>query len=872
MTLIPNIEIGASIRRLEGSWEGPGDPVFAPEALFGRDIGLIRLDAVSRFWEQTAGGPRSLVCRQEGLLAGLSAHAVPWAFLVLAEERRLSVHLGLPGGGDALATWGASLSAALPGCELSAGPATGHAVEALGRLPWIMAMTGNPAMPAQQPLSAGTEAVTRPGMESVFRAMQGEQWAYLVLGRPVPLAQVQETAAFLANEEREVVSAYLRRGTAEESNNPRARHYLDLLRAAREKHEVACHQGMWDVYVFLLACGRQRLALGAEALLGAFAGPESKPQPVRLLACIPGQARSWRDLPCTRLTSGEAAALARPPAEEFPGYQLPELVDFAVSLPAVNQPERVAVGVVLDRGRRTGNWFEVGLDDLCKHVLIAGVPGSGKTQTCQYLLRQLWEEHRIPWLVMEPAMKSEYRALLTTPTVRDLHIFTLGDETCVPFRFNPLEVRPRVHVQTHIDGLIALFNAAFALVTPMPYVLALSLHRVYSERGWDLTMGRHPLGHVPEAQPTLSDLAATIGRLVKELGYDAEITANIQAGLQTRLSSLAAGAKGIMLDRPSSVSMDYLLSRPAVLEFAAMGNDEDKAFVLGAMLLHLAEHRRAGGLVGNRLRHVTVVEEAHRLLAAAPQNLPAEEANARGKAVESFVNLLAEVRAYGEGIVVVEQVPTKLAPEVLKNTNLKVVHRLVAEDERRRVGGCMNMSDKQMRHLSTLLCGHAAVFAEGCRNAYLVQVPDHPRQHGGGVTYCSREALMRHMRDKLPAVDGHVRVGDRPGSRVSSGPGLPKCPGCDEGGCSDRGRIVEHLLTVDHAEDFARAVDGGWEDLWAFGERCAGRIWQNGTPPAEAPYCVLMNIAALAGYDEQTCRKLRRNLSILRDRTREQSR
>jgi len=76
-----------------------------------------------------------------------------------------------------------------------------------------------------------------------------------------------------------------------------------------------------------------------------------------------------------------------------------------------------------------------------------------------------------------------------------------------------------------------------------------------------------------------------------------------------------------------------------------MGSDEDKAFVLGAMLLRLIEYRQAAGLSGSELRHVKLVEEAHRLLAAAPKDLPSEEANPRGEAVETFCNMLAEIPA-----------------------------------------------------------------------------------------------------------------------------------------------------------------------------------------------------------------------------------
>jgi hypothetical protein len=566
------------------------------------------------------------------------------------------------------------------------------------------------------------------------------------------------------------------------------------------------------------------------------------------------------------LTTPEAAALARLPAEEFAGYQLRDFVQFALSPPVVHQPRRLSVGLVLDRGRKTGNWFELAVDDLCKHVLVAGVPGSGKTETCQYLLRQLWEEHQIPWMVLEPSMKSEYRLLLAGPTGPALRVFTLGDETGVPFRFNPLEVQPGVHVQTHIDGLVALFNAAFALVTPMPYVLSLALHRVYEERGWDLVKGNHPPGSVPEAQPVLSDLSKTIQRLVGELGYDSEITGNIRAGLLTRLMSLTVGSKGMMLDCRAPIPMDYLLSGPVVLEFASMGSDEDKAFVLGAMLLRLVEYRRAAGLSGNTLRHVTLIEEAHRLLTAAPPNLPSEEANPRGKAVETFCNLLAEIRAFGEGIVVVDQVPTKLSPDIIKNTNLKIIHRLVADDERRKVGGSMNLSDVQERHLSTLRCGVAAVYSEGCENAYLVGIPDHARQYRG-QPYPGKENLIKHMQDKIPAIEAPPDPAGQVDALLRSDRTLPICPGCDAGDCASRRRVADHLLHVDHAEEFAEALKAGWDGLWTFGKTCAGQIWEGQTPPVEAPYCVVMNIAAIAGFDDETCDKIRRNLSVFLRRT-----
>jgi hypothetical protein len=520
-----------------------------------------------------------------------------------------------------------------------------------------------------------------------------------------------------------------------------------------------------------------------------------------------------------------------------------------VSPPETNQATGVAVGVIVDDGRSTHNWFEIGLDELCRHAFIAGVPGSGKTQTCQYILNQLWEEHRVPWLVLEPSIKSEYRRLLASPVGRDVCVFTVGDETGVPFRLNPLEVQPGVHVQTHIDGLTSLFNASFAMVTPMPEVLSLALHRVYEERGWDLARGASSRGYGNGVQPTLSDLATTVRQLVTELGYDAEVTGNLRAALQTRLSNLCVGGKGLLFNGGESLPMSFLLSRPVVIEMASIGDDETKAFILGALLLRLAEHLQQVGLSDGKLRHVTLIEEAHRLLAAIPETAAADVANSRGKAVATFCALLAEVRAFGEGIIVVDQIPAKLAPDAIKNTGLKIVHRLVAEDDRRLVGGSMNLSAAQERFLATLRSGQAVVYGEQRESAYLVHVPNHAGHHGISQAGTTTRDVIAHMSDMLPSrpTNASAIVPQHDGAL---GMRRPTCPGCDNTQCglSDEDYVViRHSVRADLSQTFAEAQPGGWDGIWMFGQAVAFTIWGQRFPP-DAPYCILMNFLLAKGY------------------------
>ena len=102
--------------------------------------------------------------------------------------------------------------------------------------------------------------------------------------------------------------------------------------------------------------------------------------------------------------------------------------------------------------------------------------------------------------------------------------------------------------------------------------------------------------------------------------------------------------------------------------------------------------------------------------------MSAESANPRGKAVEMFGDILAEIREYGEGFVIVDQVPAKLAPDVLKNTNLKILHRIVAEDDRESVGNAMNLTGEQKEQVVRLRVGQAVVHNELLDRPVLLQI------------------------------------------------------------------------------------------------------------------------------------------------------
>ncbi|MBE5767648.1 MAG: ATP-binding protein [Clostridiales bacterium] len=471
---------------------------------------------------------------------------------------------------------------------------------------------------------------------------------------------------------------------------------------------------------------------------------------------------AFNNLPyCTYMSTRELARYFALPREEYAGYYVDQYVSFDVD----NRPGRRSngdyhLGSIVRSCQENSpveGTYSIDLDDLTRHALIIGLTGGGKTNTSKSLLRQLWSEHKIPFLVIESAKREYWELYNLTDNngwpvfpQNNLNVFTVGDEnpaTSSPFRLNPMEAEPGSSLQTHINNLLATFYASFELYAPMPYVLERAVYKVYEDRGWDIVTGENKFGL--NRYPMLEELKDAIIEVTDSLKYDAEVASNVKAALTARITSLMVGGKEFIMNTPQSISMDYLLKTPTVLELEDLGDDDTKAFVMGILLVRIYEYRqqkqyetsnRIGG--GKSLQHIIMIEEAHRLLKNVQSN--GEGNQTRAKAVEFFCNMLAEIRSFGQGFFIADQVPTKLAPDTLKNTNLKIIHRTVMQEDREAVGRAMNMRDDQISYLSALRVGCAAVFSEGDNRPKLIRFP--LQLNKGNLT---RQEAIRHCRERI---------------------------------------------------------------------------------------------------------------------------
>lgn len=547
-------------------------------------------------------------------------------------------------------------------------------------------------------------------------------WMYIVQSFPISRDQAGRRLEACAREIKDIKTAFQLRDI--QKADRMSGYYLELLEKSFQRLRMGKQQGMWQTGVYFFSDRKETLRRGAAALTSVFSGKNPVPEPIRCRFCsADGSVSPF----INSYHLKELQSFISLPTREFLGFRLHEHVLFDMDIePCDSKP--LYIGSIVDDERKFMRSCVVNVNELDKHAFVGGVTGSGKTNTIFNLLNQIYNVHGIPFLVIEPA-KSEYRSLLQD--IPSLLVFTLGSEIperSAPFRINPFAFPKGIALQTHIDYLKAVFDAAFVMYSPMPYVLEECLHKIYEEKGWNLVTSSNPRGTGMDAFPTMSDLYKKIDQVVNDIGYQDRTTMDIKAALKTRIKNLCLGGKGLMLNTSIQIPFEQIMKKPVVLELKYLGNDEEKAFMMGLILARMWEHYESvhgeSKVAPDGLKHITVIEEAHRLLKHVPTEKSFEEqSNIKGKGVETFCNLLSEIRAYGEGMLVSEQIPSKLAPDVIKNSNLKVLHRMVSGQDRDLMGDTMNLSDLQKNHLISIRKGTAAVFYEGLDRPIKVQVP-----------------------------------------------------------------------------------------------------------------------------------------------------
>lgn len=369
------------------------------------------------------------------------------------------------------------------------------------------------------------------------------------------------------------------------------------------------------------------------------------------------------------------------------------------------------------------------LKNLPKHAFLAGVPGSGKTNSMLHLVTTLYSKFDIPFLILEPA-KQEYRALVNKPEMRGTTVFSPSSGTKFLLHINPFQFPLKMSLAEHIRNVINVFEGSFSMDPPMPFLLDRAIERVYREKGWLPYMINQ--GTLP--YPTMGELYDTLEQILEETDYEGEIKGNLKSVLQVRIGSLLSREMGDVFNvAESTMAPEEWLTRPVVIELEAMGSGP--ANFLTLMLSTLIREtlkvnplKRKDG--SKKPRHVIFFEEAHNLIGPKAEKEAGENANPKIAATAFVVKMLAEVRALNEAIIIADQLPTAMAPEVIKNTSLKLGHRMTSQDDRQLLGSTMSADEVQLERMATFTTGRTLCIYEGLLKPFELQMEQWSKVNG----------------------------------------------------------------------------------------------------------------------------------------------
>lgn len=420
--------------------------------------------------------------------------------------------------------------------------------------------------------------------------------------------------------------------------------------------------------------------------------------------------------PATLVSGRELPMHLGLPTRSVHGLPIIEHAEFGRNVP---DEDKMNLGKIYHMGKEEAAGLLLNRQAMASHTFITGSTGTGKSNAVYHLLDEITKNGQTTFLVVEPA-KGEYKNVFGNCT--DVQVFGTNPRETPLLRMNPFAFPENIHILEHIDRLVEIFNACWPMYAAMPAVLKDAIERSYQKVGWDLRNSESEKG----VFPTFFDLLDILPGVIEESHYSKDTQSDYVGALCTRVKSLTNGIYGSVLCAEDALTDEALFDRNVIVDLSRVGSMETKSLLMGILVMKLQEYRMCSSGMNSRLRHVTVLEEAHNLLRKTSAEQSQEGANLQGKSVEMLANAIAEMRTYGEGFIIADQAPGLLDMSVIRNTNTKIILRLPDEEDRKLVGKSAALKEAQIDELSKLPLGVAAVYQNEWPEAVLCKIEAYP--------------------------------------------------------------------------------------------------------------------------------------------------
>ena len=422
--------------------------------------------------------------------------------------------------------------------------------------------------------------------------------------------------------------------------------------------------------------------------------------------------------PGSLISGKELAIQLGLPKKSIMGLPIMEMAEFGRNVTTYDKSDdkKINLGKIFHMGSVEELDVNIDLNSLGMHTFVTGSTGSGKSNTIYKLLNEV-NKQGVKFLVIEPA-KGEYKEIFGGR--EDVNVFGTNPKYSEMLKINPFKFTEEIHILEHIDRLIEIFNACWPMYAAMPAVLKEAIEMAYERYGWDLETSIC----VGNKYPTFNDLLDTLDIVIKHSSYSEELKSNYTGALCTRVKSLTNGILGRIFTS-NEIDNEVLFDENTIVDLSRVGSTETKSLITGILFIKIQEHRMANSVECNsKLRHITVLEEAHNLLRKTSTSQSQEGTNLQGKSVEMISNSIAEMRTYGEGFIIADQAPNLLDDSAIRNTNTKIILRLPQQEDRESVGKSASLNDDQINEIPKLKTGVAVVYQNNWMEPVLCKVDE----------------------------------------------------------------------------------------------------------------------------------------------------
>lgn len=540
-----------------------------------------------------------------------------------------------------------------------------------------------------------------------------------------------------------------------------AQYAEELTKQHIERLKKGRNLGFWNTGVYVLGATRKDVTTVTGMLRSVYSGDQTYLEPIRLhllnghsgaldivkygfdlIPLLDPNAQSEQGLGAedewhifgrqyqylsTPMNTEELSLTTSLPRRDVPGLRFVKTAVRFANNPAVLEGDSITLGKVVDTGVVQSNDYKIDPNALVRHTLVTGSTGSGKSTTCKAIIGEIMKRD-VPVLIIEPAKDDYLRWAMKLneklPPEKQFGLYMPGASEFDGVPLEQLALNPfqpgavpgaKVDMMTRGETLTALLNASLPVSDILPVIIDETVYTYLY-----MSYKKEFLGEAmeqPHQYPKLEGLIYVAKQVLKARNYEQKVQENIGASLTTRFSYLTRGSRGKLLNVPVSTPFEKLFNRPVVINLSRISGQKDKALIMSILMQDLYEYRMSAyandaayreRAQQNKLMHLTVVEEAHNVLMK-PQADFGGSGNPQQMMADLFGNMLSEIRSYGEGLMIVDQVPTRLIPDAIKNTNYKIVHRLVSPDDCEVMAAGLALRPDQKPLISSLGIGNAII-------------------------------------------------------------------------------------------------------------------------------------------------------------------